>query len=141
MKNKRILVLFCCCGLVVITGCCKVYCGDVELGVDFSGMKAIDTDTVFFLGYKKDSDFQERVDSTAIITRVAETDTNHSGLFHTLPLGKDWKVAIPSVQKEYYITDFIVEKENCSCGGNDYNVIKYFTINGERKEGMNYRVE
>lgn len=141
MRDKLIPLLYYCLALVAITGCCKVYCVDVELGVDFSRMKATDTDTVLFLGYKKGSNFQERIDSIAIITQVAETDTTRSGLFHTLSFSKDWKVVIPAIQKEYYITDFIVKNENCSCGGNDYSVIRYFKVNGEEKEGINYKVE
>lgn len=128
--------LFYICLLLALAGCCKEMCIGNEIVVSFEKLKAIDTDTVLVVKYQPGTQLVKGLDTARIYSNVAPTDTSKSRVFHTITSGFDWKILVPSVSKFYTVTDFILTKQRCPCGGNTYPSIEAYRVNNVRKEGF-----
>ena len=125
-----------CCFIIIIfiiCGCCQAECINRTVTISFRELRAINSDSVSVLSYQPGSNFTQRLDSNFIHTPVAVSDTNYSSLFHTLFADHDWKIINHSLNKEYRLNNFEVEKLRC-CGERAY-VVRSFVVNGTRKEG------
>ena len=129
---KTIVAVF---SVMLFAGCCKVYCDGTDLGLGFQKFKAKDTDTVLFVKYLPGSAQTKPVDTSRILYRVAPTDTTHSSVVYQISSGYDWKVLLPSVNRQFVFESFELTTEKCNCGGK-YKAIKSFLLNGVRKEGL-----
>jgi hypothetical protein len=133
---KRLKALFCFFLLLILAGCCKEMCIGNEIVVSFEKLKAIDTDTVLVIKYQPGTQLVKGLDTARIYSNVAPTDTSNSRVFHTITAGFDWKILVPSVNKTYTVTGFILTKQRCPCGGNTYQSIEAYSVNNVRKEGF-----
>ena len=129
---RRTIVYFL---LFCLAGCCKVYCDGTELMVSFEKFAASDTDSVYFISYVPASGQTQKVDSFLVTTPVLPAGTP-SPVIQTLQSNYDWKVVLPSVNRQYLIQNFELTTEKCNCGGKRYKSIRSFLVNGVRKEGL-----
>lgn len=128
--------------LVMFAGCCKVYCDGRNLGISFRKFKAGQTDTVIFISYMPNANFASKVDSFALISPVPPPyDTLPSSVSYSLSSAYDWRVTVPSVNRQFLLQNFQLTTERCSCGGNRYKSISSFTLNGATKSGLYLEVE
>jgi hypothetical protein len=127
--------------LILLTGCCKVYCDGTELIVSFERFRARETDSVFFVGYKPGTGLTQRTDSFLHTTRVLPTDTSRSTVVQLLSANYDWKITLPAVRKQFLVNNFEFTTEKCNCGGKKYKAVKRFFVNGVEKEGLFLAVE
>ena len=56
-----------------------------------------------------------------------------SRLVRYLSSGFDWKIIVPSVRKQYIVSDFVLSSKRCPCGGGGYKSIDAFSVDGRRK--------
>ena len=134
MKAMLVFVLF------LLAGCCKVYCDGTDLTLSFEKFKARDTDTVLFVSYLPGTAQTTVVDTFRIHYQISPTDTTHSSVSHSISSRYDWKVLLPSLNRQFVFEDFKLTNEKCNCGGK-YKVVKSFTVNGTRKEGLSIALE
>ena len=127
--------------LLLFAGCCKVYCDGSDLLVSFEKLKARDTDTVVFVNYLPATGLTRVVDTFRILTVIPATDTTRSSVAHSISSSYEWKVLLPSVNKQYVFENFELSTRKCSCRGTKYKDISGFTLNGVRQEGSFIRVE
>lgn len=127
------------CIIVLLAGCCKVYCDGRELGISFRTFKAADTDTVVFVSYLPKT--TTKVDSFAIVSIISANDTTRSSVSHAISSAYDWKITLSSINREFAIENFQLKKDQCSCGGSEYQLISSFTVNGVRKNGLSVDLE
>lgn len=92
-----------CVMLVFFAGCCKMYCEDTELTLSFEKFKARDTDTVYFVSYQPKSGLTQVVDTFRILSVIPAADTSRSSVFHYISSQYDWKVIVPSLNREYVL--------------------------------------
>ena len=136
MKTQKIILpLLIVVIAAIFSACCKIYCEEnPELVVLFGNYRAADADTVFILRYNKGT--QQIADSTAIISNVSQTDTiNHSALYKNLSPESDWKIILPSVNKQYQFTEIQTESGKCPCGGGRYTKISQYRLNNQIQTG------
>jgi len=127
--------------LISLAGCCKVHCDGTELGISFEKFKARDTDTVLFISYLPGSGQTQMADSFRILSAISPTDTSKSSIAHSISSKYDWKVFLPSLNKQYVFEGFELNADKCRCGGAQYKYITGFLVNGIRKEGMFIRLD
>lgn len=130
-----ILFLLTLVAVAIFSGCCKVYCEEnPELLVLFGNFKVVDADTVYIIRYNKGT--QQISDSTTIINQVSPADTiNHSALNRALSPTYDWKIVLPSVKKQYLVTQIETESGKCPCGGGNYTRISKYLLNNQTQTG------
>lgn len=126
--------------LIFFTGCCKVYCDGTELAVSFRKFKAVDTDTVLFVSYQPGSGQTKPVDTARFLYQISSTDTTRSSFSHSISSSYDWKIQLPSLNRQFVIENFALSREKCRCGGS-YKAIKSFAVNGAQKEGLFIELE
>jgi len=132
---------FACCLFLLLAGCCKVYCDGTELTVSFEKFKARDTDTVLFVRYVPKTGRSQVVDSFRIVAQVLPSDTSRSSVVRSISSANDWKVTLPSANKQFFIENFDLTTEKCNCGGTKYKAIRSFSVNGIHKEGLYISLE
>jgi hypothetical protein len=137
---NHIKIVFGCLVLFVIAGCCKVYCDGRELGISFRKFKARDTDTVIFSRYVPKTGFTKLVDSTPIFSVIAPLDTTRSSLSYSISSSYDWKIWIPSLNRQFLFENFELTNEKCNCGGK-YKAIGSYTLDGVQKQGLFLELE
>ncbi|HWI93139.1 MAG TPA: hypothetical protein VNT20_17800 [Flavisolibacter sp.] len=133
--KTRVVLLMAVVAAAVFSGCCKVYCEEnAELNVLFGNFRVADADTVYIIRYNKAT--QQISDSTAIINIVSPADTvNHSSLYRALSPTYDWKIVLPSVNKQYLFTQIETESGKCPCGGGHYTRISNYHLNNQTQTG------
>lgn len=134
MKTGTFLLLM----AIIASGlpaCCKVYCEEnPELLVLFGNYRVADVDTVYIIRYNKGT--QQISDSAAIINNVSPTDTiNHSALNKSLSPAYDWKIVVPSLNKQYLFSQIQTESGKCPCGGGNYTRISKYYLNNQLQTG------
>lgn len=117
----------------IIYGCCKAECINRTVNISFRNIRAINTDSVSLIAYKTGSNFTQKLDSNFSNTPVSATDTSYSTLFLTVFADRDWKIINHSLNKEYRLNNFGIDKIKC-CGERAY-VVRSFEVNGIRKTG------
>lgn len=127
--------------LLLLAGCCKVYCDGTELTISFEKFRAKETDTVLFVSYVPKSGQTQVVDSFRILSQIAPSDTSRSSVAQSISAKYDWVVTLPSVNKQYVFENFDFTTEKCNCGGKKYKAIQSFSVNGIRKEGLSVVLE
>ena len=120
--------------LVVIVftlgACCKGECEPTQgVLISIRNLQAVDTDTVYMVRYKANTGFAERLDTVKRFNPVPAGSTSPSTFMEELDFTNDWKVIIPAVNKEYFISDFETVTERCSCTGDKYVRVKKFSLN------------
>jgi len=128
--------LVACCLFLLLAGCCKVYCDGTELTLNFGKFRARETDTVLFVRYIPKTGWSQVVDSFRILAPASPSDTSHSSVVRSISSAYDWKVTLPSANKQFVIENFEFTTEKCNCGGTKYKAIRSFSVNGTRKEGL-----
>jgi hypothetical protein len=123
----------------IIYGCCKAECINRTVAISFRNIRAINTDSVSLIAYKTGSNFTQKLDSNFSNIPVPAADTSYSTLFLTVFADRDWKIINHSLNKEYRLNNFEVDKIKC-CGERAY-VVRSFEINGIRKTGDLFDVE
>lgn len=131
MKSFGVCFLF-----LLLAGCCKVYCDGTELMVSFEKFKARETDTVLFVSYVPNTGHTQVVNSFRIAAPVLPSDTSRSAVVQSLSSAYDWKVTLPSANRQFLLENFELTTEKCNCGGKKYKAIRSFAVNGSRKEGL-----
>ena len=121
--------------VILFAGCCKEYClKNPQVHISFQNFKAVDTDTVFVLRYE--SGGSRQMDSSALIKSVSPADTaNYSSVYLDITPETDWKIVLPSRNKQYVFSDFEVVSGRCNCGGGKYRAVSRYKLNGVQKEG------
>ena len=135
----KFLVAFCL--LLLLAGCCKVYCDGTELTVSFEKFRARETDTVLFVRYVPKTGRSQVVDSFRMVAQVLPSDTSRSPVVRSISSAYDWTITLPSVHKQFLIENFDLATEKCNCGGTKYKAIRSFSVNGNRKEGLYIALE
>lgn len=130
---KTLLALFI---LFFLAGCCKVYCDGKDLGLSFEKFKAKDTDTVLFVKYQPATAQTKAIDTSRILYKISQTDTTQSSVAYEISSNYDWKILLPSLNRQFVFEGFELTNEKCNCGGAKYKAIKSFVVNGVRKEGL-----
>ena len=119
--------------LFIIYGCCKAECINRIVNISFRNIRAVNTDSVSLIAYKTGSNFTQKLDSNFSNTPVSAADTSYSALFLTVSADHDWKIINHSLNKEYRLNNFEIDKIKC-CGERAYVVIS-FEVNEIRKTG------
>jgi hypothetical protein len=125
--------------LYILSGCCQAECNNRIVTISFRKLRTPNADSVSILSYQPGSHFTQRLDSNFIHMPVAATDTNYSSLYHSIIAERDWKIINHSLNKEYRLNNFEIEKLNC-CGERAY-VVRSFAVNGAGKEGDFFDIE
>ncbi|RYZ29531.1 MAG: hypothetical protein EOO10_06000 [Chitinophagaceae bacterium] len=125
--------------VLLVAGCCKVYCDGRDLGISFRKFKTVETDTVVFESYLPKTN--TKVDSFAFAATVPPTDSTQSTFSYPVSSAYDWKITLPSINKEFVIENFKLTKDQCSCSGREYHLISSFTVNGVKKNGLSLELE
>ena len=139
MIKKEFIFVVICTAIIIVSGCCKAECLSRTLYISFNKLKAINTDSVTFLGYKAGTNFTQRTDSIFITAPIATSDTSYSGLFRELWAETDWKIINHSLNKEYRLNNFEIDKVKC-CGERAY-VVHSFQVNGIKTSGSFLLIE
>ncbi|WP_148661231.1 hypothetical protein [Flavisolibacter tropicus] len=122
--------------VIALYACCKEVCEDQNLLVRTQNMQAVDTDTVFLIRYKPYSRFSEKIDTVKRYSLVPVGGTTQpSAFFDYLDFNYDWKIVIPALNKEYFISYIETEKKPCHCEGGKYRAVKRFELNNVKVEG------
>jgi hypothetical protein len=116
----------------VINGCCKAECINRSVTISFLKLRAVNTDSVSIISYTTGSNYTQRVDSNFINRPVPANDTSFSNLVDVIYADHDWKIIIHSLNKEYRLNNFDVDKRRC-CGEKAY-IVRSFYLDGVRKE-------
>lgn len=103
--------------------------------ISIRNLPAADVDTVYLIRYKPNTGFAERLDTLKRISPVPAGNNQPSSFMEELAYTTDWKVVIPAVHREYFISNFETVTERCSCTGDKYRRVKTFNLNNTRKEG------
>src|SRR5829696_6089337 len=104
-----------CLLLFLFGGCCKVFCDGTELMVSFQRFKAIDTDTVLFVKFLPGA-ITNPIDTVRLLSTVSPSDTTKSAVSHSISSAFEWKVLLPSLNKQYTAEDFELTNQKCKCG-------------------------
>ena len=116
--------------------CCKMICEPRQgLTISTRNLSAADTDTVYLVRYKPNTGFAEQIDTVKRISPVPAGSNLPSSFMQELAYTTDWKVVIPAVNKEYFISNFETVTERCSCTGDKYRKVRKFSLNNTVKEG------
>ncbi|HYH15285.1 MAG TPA: hypothetical protein VD794_08695 [Flavisolibacter sp.] len=122
--------------VVILYSCCKGFCEPEQgLHISIRNLQAVDTDTVYLIRYKANTGFSERIDTVKRIEPVPAGNTLPSSFMDELHYATDWKVVIPAVNKEYFISNLETKTERCSCTGDKYRSVIKFRLNNMEKEG------
>ncbi len=130
LKNLFFSVFITGISVLLLQGCCKVYCGVKIFTVRFINYKVADVDTLLFVKYAANGRFDQKIDSTYQFTSSNQADTIYSGLSMNVEYNKDWKIKLPSTGKEYNITAIQTAEKNCTCGSSTYEVISKYNLDG-----------
>jgi len=139
MIKKKFIFAIVCAVIIIVSGCCKAECISRTLFVSFNKLKAVNTDSVTFLGYKPGTNFTQRTDSIFITAPIAASDTSYSHLYRELWAETDWKIINHSLNKEYRLNNFEIDKVKC-CGERAY-VVRSFTVDGVKNPGSLLLIE
>lgn len=123
--------------ILALGSCCKMVCENESLYVRTLNMQAVDTDTVYLIKYKAYSRFSERIDTVKRYTPVPAGSTLPSYFTEILDYNYDWKIVIPALNKEYFISYITTEAKPCACEGGSYRAVANFQLNNTRIEGSN----
>jgi hypothetical protein len=117
----------------ILFGCCKAECINKTLFTGFRNIRAVNADSVSFISYAAGSGFTQKIDSNFVYRPVAANDTSYSSLYRELLAEWDWKIINHSLNKEYRINNFVIDKVNC-CGEKAY-VVRSFMVNNIKQTG------
>ena len=126
---------------IALAGCCKVHCDGTELNISFEKFKATETDTIIFFSYVPGNGQIQLVDSFRLLSNIPPADTSKSSVSHSISSKYDWRIILPSLNKQYVFDNFDLGSDKCKCGGNQYKFISSFMVNGVRKEGLFIRLD
>jgi hypothetical protein len=130
-------LLFSCLITFALYSCarCHEVCLDEGVHIRVQNMQAVDTDTVYLIKYKPNTGFAERIDTIKRYINIPVGSTLPSTFFDILDYKDDWKVVIPAVNKEYFISNIETGTASCSCEPGNYKTVKKFRFNNSEKEG------
>jgi hypothetical protein len=133
MIKKGTIIIIACTLIIILNSCCKADCINRSIFLSFNKLRAVNTDSVSFLSYTAGTNFTQITDSMFILTPVAASDTSFSNVYRDLFAGLDWKIINHSLNKEYRLNNFEIEKVKC-CGERAY-VVRSFQLNGVSNSG------
>lgn len=110
-------------------------CEDDGLHISVQNVQAVNTDTIYLIKYKPNTGFTERIDTVKHYATVPTGSTLPSTFRERLDPDTDWKVVIPALNKEYFISNIETAQERCQCEGGKYTTVKKFHLNNAEKEG------
>jgi len=119
--------------VLVIYGCCKALCVDKVFFINFRKIRAVNADSISFIAYTSGSGFSQKADSSFVNTPVTASDTSFSYLFRQLSSDLDWKIINHSLNTEYRINNFVLEKIKC-CSDRGY-AVRSFMVNNIKQTG------
>lgn len=125
--------------LFIIYGCCKSMCVDKTLSISFRKIKSVAADSISIIQYAVSSNYTQKTDSIFINTPVSPTDTTYSYLFRQISSEYDWKIINHSLNKEYRLNNFELERIKC-CSDRGF-VVRSYEVNGVRKTGDFFDIE
>ena len=131
---KKLLVVF--ITTLMLYSCCQEFCEDQQLVVWGRDFQYTDVDTFYMVKYKPGTNFTERLDTVRrYIISPAGGNTQLVSFFEILQPDTDWKIVIPALNKEYFISDIEIEKKRCNCDPGSYRTVKRFRFNNTTIEG------
>ena len=130
-------LLLACLITLSLYSCCKAICEDQGLFISVQNIQAVDTDTVYLIKYKPSTGFADKIDTVKHFANVPAGSTLPSTFREMLEPNADWKVVIPGVNKEYFISNIETGQEHCECGGGKYTMVTKYRLNNAQKEGNN----
>jgi hypothetical protein len=98
---------------LLLIGCCKAECTAPELVVSFQRLKATETDKLLLIRYNPAVGFSQPSDSVWKYTTVVPTDTTQSLVREWLDAYSNWKIVLPSINRQYRISSVEVKSFNC----------------------------
>ena len=128
---KCIIILVASAAAAALAGCCKEICDPAELQISFRNFKAVDTDTVLLVRYQRGA--QNATDTSLVVHHISASDTTNSSLVEGLFHAYDWKVIIPSLNRQYFVTDMQTTSVRC-CGQRGRKVDGY-KLNSTEQQG------
>lgn len=117
----------------IIYGCCKAECMNRMITISFLKLRAVNADSISRISYRAGSNYTQKVDSNFISRPVPAGDTSFANLVDVVYADYDWKIINHSLNKEYWLNGFEVEKRKC-CGEKAY-LVRSFYLDGIKKEG------
>ncbi len=114
-------------------------CVDKTLSISFRKIKSVAADSISIIQYTAGSNYAQKTDSTFINTPVSSTDTSYSYLFRQISSEHDWKIINHSLNKEYRLNNFELERIKC-CSDRGL-VVRSYEVNGTRKTGDFFDIE
>jgi hypothetical protein len=139
MTAKQPATFFLIVIVFIINACCKAECISRTVSISFFKLRAINTDSISMISYAPGSNYTQRVDSNFIHSPAAVNDTSYSRLFQTVYAERDWKIINHSLNREYRLNNFEIEKVKC-CGEKAY-MVRSYSLNGNRKDGDFLEIE
>jgi hypothetical protein len=85
--------------------------------------------------YRPGTNFNERIDTVKQYMAPPAGTTQIVSFFETLEPDTDWKVVIPALNKEYFISNIETEKRRCACESGTYQTVRKFRLNNTEVEG------
>lgn len=131
---KKLLVAF--ITTLMLYSCCKEYCEDQRLLVWGRNLQYTDVDTIFLIKYKPGTNFTERLDTiNQYMIQPTGNNSQPVSFFKSLESNTDWKIVIPALNKEYFISNIETEKQRCNCEPGTYQTVRTFRFNNATIEG------
>ena len=116
-----------------LQSCCKGECVNGELHASFENFRAVDLDTIMLIKYQRGSQQQTIIDTAFSIRHPNPLDTFRSYHTERLFYPFDWKIVIPSINKEYIVSDF--ELRTIKCCGEKGKSVSAFKLNNAAQQG------
>lgn len=110
------------------------------ISISFENYGVFETDTVYMVSYERSSNFTARKDSFAYILPNVASDTSRQPQIRSIHPDKDWKIRVPSLNKEFRISDYEVVSAECECGPSKYGMIKSYKLNGNSETTLYLRL-
>ncbi len=115
---------------ISFNSCCKEACLGNIITISLENYRRHEVDTLFFIGYERNSNFVIKRDSVGYFIPNAANDTMKATHAHSVYTDQDWIIKVPSVSKEFRISNYETVTARCSCGNKKYEIVKSFKVNG-----------
>lgn len=140
MRPKQIFFTIIILQFVILTlsACCKMACEGNTIIISLQNYKRSELDTITFISYEQGSNFLRKKDSLSYTLPNVANDTARATHVHSITSDKDWIINIPSVNKEFKISNYETATARCSCGNKKYSLVKSYTVNGTKETDIFY---
>jgi len=121
--------------VLTLYSCCQEFCDDQRLLLWGRDLPYTAVDTFFVIRYKPGTNFTERIDTLKRYMLPPSSTSQPVSFFESLESSADWKIVIPALSKEYFISNIETAQQRCNCEPGSYKTVTRFRLNNTTIEG------